>query len=153
MKKLWLFVSFVTVGIFVATLSSFGSKGDKNIVNARNDHRSSTTTLATTYYPSAWNGVAIQPGDAGFMYTRTYLVNYASSTATLMNGPTYAMFALSETCRYEWLNSSIDPSCTSGCRTWSYYYHPAPTFTANINYLAVACFGGGGVDFFSTMKQ
>lgn len=149
MKKLWLFVSFVTVGISVATLSSFGSKGDKNTLHTRNDHRPPTST----YYPSAWNGVAIQPGDAGFMYTRTYLVNYSTSTATLMNGPTYAMFTLSESCRNEWLNSNIDPSCTSGCRTWSYYYHPAPTFTSSINYLAVGCFGGGGVDFSSTTKQ
>lgn len=137
MKKVLLFVSLVMLCTFVATRSSFGTKGDA--LKVSDNHRLLTTNRVSTYYPSTWKGNAIVPADAGNMYAYTYLVNYASNTATLMSGPTYSMFALSAACRDQWLNSKVDPSCVSGCRTWSYYYRAAPAFTSNINYLAVAC--------------
>ncbi|QJB31505.1 hypothetical protein HF324_09035 [Chitinophaga oryzae] len=135
MKKILLFVAFAVVGITATTRSTSG--GDKPHLQSTAVARDAK--FATTYYPSKWRGVAIDPADEEFMYAYTYLINYASGTATLMSGPTYAMFALTSSCRSEWLNSNIDPSCTSGCRTWSYYYTPAPAFTSNINYLAVGC--------------
>lgn len=129
MKKILLFVALVAVGITAATRSTSGTKGD-----TRND---ASVKLLSTYYASKWKGVPIQPADADFMFAYTYLIS--GNTATLMSGPNYAVLALSANCRYEWLNSKIDPSCTSGCRTWSYYYSPASSFTSTINYLAVAC--------------
>lgn len=139
MKKILLFVALIAVGITATTRSTSGTQGDKPLPQTAAS--ANNAKLVSTYYPSKWRGVAIDPADADFMYAYTYLVNYASSTATLMSGPTYAMFALTSSCRSEWLSSKIDPSCTSGCRTWSYYYSPAPTFTSSVNYLAVGCPG------------
>ncbi|WP_343745835.1 hypothetical protein [Chitinophaga sp.] len=132
MKKMLLFVSLVVISAFTTTGSSFGTNNDANQGQA-------AARLTTTYYPSNWKGVAIDPADASYMYAYTYLINYSAGTATLMSGPNYSMLALTASCRNEWLNSNINPSCVSGCRTWSYYYSAAPSFTSRYNYLVFGC--------------
>ncbi|NML40072.1 hypothetical protein HHL17_22925 [Chitinophaga sp. G-6-1-13] len=137
MKKIRLFVSLVAISAFATTGFTFGTNNDA--ISPNNSHGQAATRLTTTYYPSKWNGVAIDPADAPNMYAYTYLINYSAGTATLMSGPNYSMLALTATCRNTWLNSNIDPSCTSGCRTWSYYYSAAPSFTSKNNYLVFGC--------------
>lgn len=137
MKRILLFLALIAVGITATTRSTSGTRS--NLLRPESMISQPGATWTYTYYPSFWRGVAIHPDDAALMNAYTYHLNYSTNTATKMTGPTYSMLAVSDYCRSEWLSSKIDPSCTSGCRTWSYYYYAGPVFTSNTFIRIFAC--------------
>ncbi|QJB31511.1 hypothetical protein HF324_09070 [Chitinophaga oryzae] len=132
MKRILLFIALVAAGI-TATRFTSGAQSDKH------NPKGNAVTRTYTYYPGYWRGNAIHPDDAAFMYPYSYQLDYASGIATRMTGPAYYMLSASDYCRDIWLQSNVNPSCTTGCRTWSYYYSATSVFTSAVNYRIFAC--------------